>query len=168
LQRSTAYWPKAPTRLGSSALELRRVVAIWQARDRPVLGCGSIRKVKKSFVDVAPTPLFGRIVAFDDRVRSGAKMLGGMPVGRVIATADMTAGPADTQVNPGRTALQALLAALRARCYVTNRIKMGAGLGHDPSLSLLDLESSAAGDASESIFQIPMRPVPLGVVLQFS
>ncbi len=95
-------------------------------------------------------------------------MLGGMPVGRVIATADMTAGPADTQVNPGRTALQALLAALRARCDVTNRIKMGAGLGHEPSLSLLDLESSAAGDASESIFQIPMRAVPLGVVLQFS
>ena len=88
--------------------------------------------------------------------------------GRVVATADMTAGPADTQVNPGRTALQALLAALRARCDVTNRIKMGAGLGHEPSLSLLDLESSAAGDASESIFQIPMRAVPLGVVLQFS
>jgi hypothetical protein len=57
-------------------------------------------------------------------------MLGRMPVRRVIATADMTAGSADTQVNPGRTGLQTFLAASRTRCDVADRIKMRAGLLH--------------------------------------
>ena len=98
------------------------------ARDRSVLGRGSIGKVKDDFVYVTPTPVFRRIVAFNDRVRGGAKMLGRMPVRRVIATADVTAGATDTQVNPGRTSLQTFLAASGTRCDVADRIKMRASL----------------------------------------
>jgi hypothetical protein len=75
------------------------------ARNRPVLRRGSIRKVEKNFVYITPAPVFRRIVALNDRVRGGVKMFGCMSVRRVIATADVTAGPANTQVNPGRTDL---------------------------------------------------------------
>ena len=75
------------------------------ARNRPVLRRGSIRKVEKNFVYITPAPVFRRIVALNDRVRGGVKMFGRMSVRRVIATADVTAGPANTQVNPGRTDL---------------------------------------------------------------
>jgi hypothetical protein len=75
------------------------------ARNRPVLRRGSIRKVEKNFIYITPAPMFRRIVALNDRVRGGVKMFGRMSVRRVIATADVTAGPANTQVNPGRTDL---------------------------------------------------------------
>jgi hypothetical protein len=101
-----------------------------KAGDGPVLGRGPVRKIKHDFVHVTPTPVFRRIVAFDDRMCGGAKMLGRMSVRRVVATADVTAGPADAQVNPGRTDLQTFLAAFRTRSDVADRIEMRAGLCH--------------------------------------
>ena len=50
------------------------------ARNWPVLRRGSIRKVKNNFVYITPTPVFRWIVTLNDRVRSGAKMFGRMPV----------------------------------------------------------------------------------------
>jgi hypothetical protein len=66
-----------------------------KARNRSVLKRGLIRKVKNDFVYVTPTPVFRRIVALNDRVRGGVKMLGRMSIRRVIATADVTASPAN-------------------------------------------------------------------------
>ena len=51
-----------------------------KARDRSVLKGGSIRKVKDDFVYITPTPVFRWIITLNDRVRSGAKMFGRMPV----------------------------------------------------------------------------------------
>jgi hypothetical protein len=81
-----------------------------------------IRKVEFNFVDVTPSPVLRRIIAFNDRVSGGVEMLGGMPMGGVIATPDVTAGSADTQMKPGRTDLQTLLAASRARLDIADRI----------------------------------------------
>jgi hypothetical protein len=111
------------------------------ARDRSVLGRGSIRKVKSNFVYVTPAPVLRRIIAFDDRVRGGPKMLGSMPVGGVVAAADVTASSAEAQVNPGRTGLQTFLATSRARRDIADRIKMRAGPFHR-QLSLLSISFS--------------------------
>src|SRR6516165_9821936 len=58
------------------------------------------------------------------------KMLGGVPVWRIVATADMAAGPAQPQMDPWRTCLQALLATERTGRHLANRVGVGAFGGH--------------------------------------
>ena len=55
---------------------------------------GAIAEVEHDLVDVTPPPAFGRVIAFDDRMARLMKMLGGVAVRRITATADMAAGPA--------------------------------------------------------------------------
>ena len=55
---------------------------------------GAIGQVQQDLVDIAPSPSFWRIVAFDDRVSGGMEMLAGVTIRRVITTADMAARPA--------------------------------------------------------------------------
>ena len=98
------------------------------ARNWPVLRRGPIGKVENNFVYITPTPMFRWIITLNDRVPSAAKMFRRMPVGRVIATADMTTGAADAQMNPGRTDLQAFLAASRTWHDIADRTEMRASL----------------------------------------
>jgi len=65
-----------------------------KARDRAVVRGGAIAEVEHDFVDVTPPPAFGWVIAFDDRMACSMEMLGGVAVRRVVATADMAAGPA--------------------------------------------------------------------------
>jgi hypothetical protein len=48
------------------------------------------------------------------------KVLRGVTIGRIITAPDMAARATETQVNPHTVGLQALLAAERARCHVTD------------------------------------------------
>jgi hypothetical protein len=98
--------------------------------DRPVLWGSPVGQIKKDLIHVTPTPPFGRIIALDDRVAGGMEMRGGVAIRRVIATADMAAGSANPQVEPGRAALQTFLAPSRARHDVTDHLKVIACLGH--------------------------------------
>jgi hypothetical protein len=82
------YWLSPTVHLEQPALII--------TRDRPILRRRSIGKVKDNFVHVTPAPVLRWIVSFNDRVRRGMKVLGRMPVRRIIAAADVTAGPADT------------------------------------------------------------------------
>src|ERR1700730_2894714 len=75
------------------------------AGDRADMRGGAIGQVEHHLVDVAPPPAFGRVIAFDDRVARLVKMLGGVAVRRVVATADIAAGPAEPQMQPWRTDL---------------------------------------------------------------
>src|ERR1700688_1146526 len=61
----------------------------------------AIGKIEHVFVDVAPAPAFGRIVAFDDGMARRMEMLGGVAVRRIVATADMAAGSTKAQMHPG-------------------------------------------------------------------
>ena len=72
-------------------------------------------KVQTNFIDIAPSPPFRRIVAFDDGMAGLAKMLGGVTVWRAVAAADMAARPAEAQMHPRRTKFQTFLASERAR-----------------------------------------------------
>ena len=73
------------------------------ARDRSVLRSGSIGKIEYHFIEITPAPTFRWIVAFDDRMASRVKMFGCMPIRRIIATADVAARPAQSQVHPAST-----------------------------------------------------------------
>jgi hypothetical protein len=97
--------------------------ALYVARNRPQLR-RLIGKVDFFFVDITPTPTFGRIVAFDDRMSCRVKMRGGMAVRRVIATTDVTALSAEAQMNPLASDLEAVLASARARCDFLDRRTM--------------------------------------------
>jgi hypothetical protein len=58
------------------------------------------------------------------------KMLGGMTVRRVVATADVTAGPAQPQVHPHRARLQAFLAPARVRRNFPDGFFVQTCVGH--------------------------------------
>jgi hypothetical protein len=53
-------------------------------------------KIKKDFVHVTPAPAFRRIVALDDRVMGGVKVLGSVPIRGLVAATDMAASPANS------------------------------------------------------------------------
>ena len=100
------------------------------ARDRPVLRRRAIAEIEDDLVDVAPAPAFRRIVALDDRMAGRVEVLGGVTVRRAVAAADVAAGPAEAQMHPRRTDLQALLAAERARRHVADAGGVDAFVGH--------------------------------------
>jgi len=60
-------------------LELQVSISIV-ARDRTVVRRGAIAEVEHDLVDVAPSPAFGRVVAFDDRMAGSVKVLAGVAV----------------------------------------------------------------------------------------
>src|SRR5882762_4800650 len=70
------------------------------ARDRAVVRRLALRQVEHDFVEVAPAPSLRRIVALDDGMAGGMEMFGRVLVGRVVAAADVAAGPADPQMQP--------------------------------------------------------------------
>src|SRR5437016_1818045 len=83
-------------------------------RDRAVVRGRAAGEVERRLVDVAPSPTFGRVVAFDDRMAGRVEVLGGVMVRRAVAAADVAARPTEPQMHPDRIDLQALLAAERA------------------------------------------------------
>src|SRR5258706_6445949 len=83
-------------------------------------------QVEHHFVNIAPAPAFGRIIAFDDGMAAAVKMLGGMLAARLVAAADMAARPAHPEMKPFPAQLEALLAAFGARGDFLDRAEMAA------------------------------------------
>src|ERR1700736_2856623 len=98
--------------------QLRRRLVI--ARDRTVVRRGAIAKVEHQLVHITPSPALGWVITFNDRMARLMKVLRGVAVRRVVATADMSASPAEPQMRPFRTGLQTPLAAERAWRHVAN------------------------------------------------
>ena len=55
---------------------------------------GAIAEVEHDLVNVTPRPALGRVIAFDDWMARLVKVLRGVAVRRVVATADMPTSPA--------------------------------------------------------------------------
>src|SRR5262249_26245687 len=106
------------------------------ARDGPVMRRHAVRQIEHHFVDIAPSPAFRRVITFYDGMLAAMEMLGGVLVlGRIAAT-DMAASPAQAQMQPHITALQAFLAAQRAGRDVADRVQMRAAVGrHSAALA---------------------------------
>src|SRR5579871_1643835 len=98
------------------------------ARDRAVVRRLAVRQVEQHLVDIAPAPAFRRIVALDDGMAGGMKMLGRVLVGGIIATADVAAAAAEPQMQPRAAGLQAFLTAQGARRHGLYAGDMAAGL----------------------------------------
>jgi len=94
----------------------------------------TLQLVEHHFVDIAPTPLFTGLERLDDRMIRRAKMFGRVFVFRRIATADVPADHAESQVYPCVANLQAVFTAIGAGCYFADLIEMCAS--HDFGLSI--------------------------------
>jgi hypothetical protein len=104
----------------------RHPAALVIARKRSALRRRPISEIEEYFIHKTPTPTLWWVVAFDDGMPSGMKMLGGVPPWRLVATPHVSAGSADPQVNPMLVNLEALLAAQSAWCDGDNPIEMCA------------------------------------------
>src|SRR5471032_570803 len=99
--------------------------------NRPNLRGDVAGQIEHHFVNIAPSPAFGRIIAFDDGMLGAVKMLGGMLAAGLVAAADMAAGAADPQVKPFPAQCQAFLAAFAAGRHLLDGIQMAAEIvGH--------------------------------------
>jgi hypothetical protein len=85
-----------------------------------------IGKFDDGLVDEAPPPTLGRIVALDYRVAGLLKMFGGVVTAGVIATSDMAAFPAEPEVYPALSNLEAFLAAQCTRFHSVYTRSMAA------------------------------------------
>jgi hypothetical protein len=118
------------------------------ARKRTALRRRPIREIKEYFVDKTPTPTLRWVVAFNDGMSSGMKMLGGVPPRGLVATPHVTAGSANPQVNPLLVNLEAFLAAQGARHDGDDPIEMRAFDLHGLALP------ASVGDPSCDVFLV--------------
>ncbi len=68
--------------------------------------------IQGHLVLIAPAPVLAWLERSDDGMLRGMEMLGGVPILGAIATADITAGHAQPQMEPGITGLQTVLTAV--------------------------------------------------------
>jgi len=61
---------------------------------------------------ITPAPILPRLQRLNDGVAGFVVVFGGVFVGGAVAAADVAAGEAEAQIDPGFAAVQALLAAL--------------------------------------------------------
>lgn len=88
-------------------------------------------QIECDFIDKTPPPVLARLEGPDQGVVGKLMpVCGGMPVRRVVATADVPAMHADTKVDPSTTFAQAVLAPVARRCHVEGRGQVAAGLTH--------------------------------------
>jgi len=119
------------------------------ARKRAALRRRAIREIEKYFIDETPTPTLRWVVAFNDGMSSGMKMLGGVPPRRLVAASYVAAGSAYAQVNPMLVNLQAFLAAQSARHDGDDSIEMRAFDFHGRALP------ASVCDPSCDVFLVP-------------
>jgi hypothetical protein len=123
--------------------------ALVIAGKRAALRRRAIREIKEYLIDETPTPPFRRVVAFDDGMSSGMKMLGRVSPRRLVATPHVSARSTDPQVNPSLANLEAFFAAQSTRRYGDDPVEMRAF-----DLHLLALPASAY-DPSCDVFLVP-------------
>ena len=99
-------------------------------------------KIEKELVDVTPAPVFPGLEGLNNRMIGRVEMLGGMRILRIVTATDMSTDKTDTQVHPGITHFQALLAAIGARCNLSYLVKMTTLFWHILLLSFFYENSS--------------------------
>lgn len=97
-------------------------------------------RLKHDVVDVAPAPVFPWLKGHDDRMLGRVKVLGGVPVPGTVATADVTALHAESEMDPGIACLQTIFTAVRTCVYLVNMASVCTGCCH-----LCSIPYSASG-----------------------
>jgi hypothetical protein len=122
------------TSIGTKALLIFAAAGCGQnlnePRDRSVLRSGVAVQIDLDLINIAPTPTFRRIVALNDRMSGGVKMLRRVLPGGLIAAANVPALPTDPQMHPWASSLKALLAASCTGLDLHDAAEMGAFGAH--------------------------------------
>src|SRR4029079_11525238 len=90
----------------------------------------AVAEIEHDLVDVAPTPAFGRVIAFDHRMPCRVEVPRRVPVRRVVAASDMAASPTQAQMQPSRADLQTFLAPERTPGHVADVVRVSAFVRH--------------------------------------
>src|SRR5258706_15123227 len=98
-------------------------------------------ELHRDLVDITPAPVLAALERGDDRMLRRMVVLGRMLVLRVVATADVAAGPAQAKVHPGIADCEALLAAGGVRSVRHYELEMLAMRSHE-STPLLQRRNS--------------------------
>src|SRR5215831_9951353 len=88
--------PRFPSNAGGVPISIGADILLNETRDRPVVWSHAIRKIERDFVNVAPAPSLGRIVAFDNRVSGCVKVLRRVVIGRIVTASNMAARTTQT------------------------------------------------------------------------
>src|SRR6266568_2618535 len=89
-------------------------------------GLGLLRRGQRCVIEVAPAPGFAGLDGPDDGVTAAVMVDARVPVPRVVAAADVTAGHAYPEVDPHHADAQAVLAAWGAGSNGLDGVEMGA------------------------------------------
>jgi hypothetical protein len=105
---------QTPMKMAQSLVQIKdasstSIDASYIAWNRPQLR-RLIWQIDFLLVDVTPTPTFRRVVPFNDRMARCIEVRSRVVMWRIVATADMAARAADTQVYPSASDLEAFLA----------------------------------------------------------
>ena len=103
-------------------------------------------------VDGTPEPILAWLIRLHDRMSRLAGVCPRVAAGRIVAAADMRAGGASTQVNPGPTIAQAVDAPRATRVLRRDRIQVRADVGHRSPLLLQD---PWPGSVSSAVAMLP-------------
>jgi hypothetical protein len=106
------------------------------AWNRSVLRSRVAPQVEKDLVRVTPAPALRRVISLDDQMMSRPIVARRVAARRLIAATHMSAGAADSQMNPGAAGLEAFLAAARARGDFLDGVEMRAFVTHDGALDV--------------------------------
>jgi hypothetical protein len=87
-------------------------------------------KIENELVNVTPAPVLPWLEGLNDRMVGGVEMPGGVLILRIVAAADVSTDETDTQMHPGVTHFQALLAAIGAWCDLSDLVEVATLLCH--------------------------------------
>src|ERR1700722_11430347 len=129
-----------PTRRSACVFSGRptNLIITW---DWSILRCRIVSQVEEHFIHVAPAPTFGRIITLDDQVMCSMIVTGCMAAWRFITTTNMSASPADSEMNPFATGFQTFLAAARTRSNFPDGAQMRAAFTHNQSALLVRVKN---------------------------
>jgi hypothetical protein len=113
---------------GPYAAHPTNLIVTW---DRSVLRCRVVSQVEEHLIYVAPAPAFRRIITFDNQMTLCMIMTGRMATWRLIATTNVTASTADSEMNPFAAGFQTFLAAARTWSDLLDGAQMRAAFTHD-------------------------------------
>jgi hypothetical protein len=92
--------------------------------------------LEPELVDEAPPPVLTRLIGLDQRMAGLVEVVGGVVIGRVVATTDVTADHAHPQMDPPASDALAVLTSVRRRDDLLHLVKVIAvllGFGHGRS-----------------------------------
>src|SRR5215813_13955253 len=122
-------------------IDLDNRIRGWFWHDFPRCLESTLDRLEKLLIYITPSPIFAGFERLDDGMFCRLKVASRVSILRGVTTSNVTAGFAKTQVNPGISCFQAILATVGAGGHVPDLIDMPAIRFHLKFLVSLSLAS---------------------------